>query len=269
MKFFLLFFSALILTFTSCASDDAKSSPDENYILPKTIILKEIGSPVDQTLTTNTFSGNKIVSSITGNFKILYSYEGNLITKEETFILDPNAEVKERKTREILHTYENGKLKTSILMRLFTAANPNGQYASKIVYTHTSDNLISYVEYSVTTGTPEEKIVDRGILTFKDGNLVKYEQYFMDSPTLTGTFQYEYDTSNNPFKNVLGYRSLKVKTSAAGNNNVIRGSSTIENIVDQTIFRNTFTYNDKGYPILSIETKGYGTEIDSETRYTY
>jgi hypothetical protein len=268
VKKLLFLFSALTIVLTSCANDDDNSSSEENYILPKIFSDGDIDFPNQQKRKiTNTFSGNKLVSSVEENFKTLYTYEGNAIVKEELFLVF--SDNSERKFSEVLRVYENGKLKSSIERMGFNAKKPNGQDAYRAEYTHVSDKLIALVTYSINLKTEVETKMDTVVMTFNGTNLIKYQSFVLNSATPIVTELYEYDTKNRPHKNVLGFNFLNVSYLGFGNsNNVIKKTVTNEHIKTPTTFLINFTYNDKGYPtrILSL---GFGNKVEENHEYTY
>lgn len=169
MKKLLLLFCAFTLLLTSCSSGENSSSEDKS-ILPKTISYLypsvNLGTNTKNTLT---YDGNKIVSSISPISKVNFTYTGNVITKQQLFDVDSKG--LETKDMEAEYTYENGKLKTRITRESFTTKYPNGQYIGKTVYTHVSNNLISYIDYKVDPDTKNETKISEGTFAYKDGNL--------------------------------------------------------------------------------------------------
>ncbi|MCD0470690.1 hypothetical protein [Flavobacterium sp. JAS] len=265
MKNLLLLFSALSLVLTSCSNDDNNSSSEDTSILPKTISYIYPSAMLGTNNTSViTYSGNKIVSTVDENSKTIFTYDGNLITKQVKFDLDSKGV--ETKDAEVSYTYENGKLKTRILKESFSTEYPNGEYIYKTVYTYTSANLISYVNYSVNVNTQAESKRDEGSLTFKDGNLVKEQQI---SGSLISTRTYEYDAKNNPLKNVLGFDLLLNEISEFGKNNSTKTTSISSGNSTPTNYLTTYTYNDKDYPLRHTSFAGDGKSIEYEIEYTY
>ncbi|WP_337968809.1 hypothetical protein [uncultured Flavobacterium sp.] len=264
MKNLLLLFSALTLLLTSCSNDDNNSSEDKS-ILPKIISYTypsaDLGTNSKNTIA---YNGNKIVSVIDEDSKTLFTYDGDLIIKQEQFRIDQQAN--QSKSREVLYTYENGKLKTRTYRTNISAEYPEGNYTQKTVYTHTSNNLISYIDYLVD-GDPKVEIkLGEGTLTYEVGNLVKELQKVNSVIT---TRVYEYDKKNNPLKNILGYNLLLNEISELGKNNVIKTTVSRSDYPNSFVFLTTFTYNDKGYPIKHTSFDGGGKSIEYEIEYTY
>jgi hypothetical protein len=267
MKNLLLLFSAVTLVFTSCSSNDNNSSTEDTSILPKTISYIYSSDMLGTNSTsTITYSGNKIVSTVKKNSKIIFTYDGNLITKQVQFYVDSKGI--ETKVADVFYTYENGKLKTRTMKEEFSTQFPDGQFIDKTVYTHTSANLVSYVSYYVNVDTQAETKSSEGSLTFKDGNLVK-EQQISVSSTSTSTRTYEYDTKNNPLKNVTGFDLLLNEISEFGKNNSTKTTSVRYGNTTPTDYLTTYTYNDKNYPLRHTSFAGDGKSIEYEIEYTY
>lgn len=92
MKKHLLFLGVLALIVSSCSNEESFSS-DENPILPKTISYTYPDFPQDNVQVTLLYSGNKIVSSSNGDSKTVFTYDGNVITKQEQFLTDSDGKV--------------------------------------------------------------------------------------------------------------------------------------------------------------------------------
>ncbi|MCR4033370.1 MULTISPECIES: hypothetical protein [Flavobacterium] len=263
MKKLLLLFTVFSLIIISCSSDDSSSSEDKS-VLPKTIsyIYPSIylGTNTKSTLS---YNGNKIVNSTDEDSKTVFTYTGDLITKQEVFEVDRQG--KETKTDEAVYTYENGKLKTRIFKESITAQYPDGEYIEKVVYTHASNESISYVNYSVDKNTKAELKTSEGVLTYKDGNLIKEQR---TTSSGTATRDYEYDGKNNPLKNILGFSELLNEISDIGRGNVVKttlkpsGSSTV------VTYLTSYIYNDKNFP---TKHTSYASDasIEYEIEYTY
>lgn len=265
MKKLILLFCGLSLLLTSCSSDEnSVSSSEDTSILPKTIsyIYPSVLLGTNSTSTLN-YNGNKIVSSIKNGSKTIFTYDGNVITKQEKFDVDQQG--KETKDTEVTYTYENGKLKTKVIKEVFSATYPNGQYIEKTIYTHTSDVLISYINYSVNADTNSESKSSQGNLTYKDGNLIKSQE---TEGSLTSTRTYEYDTKKNPLKNILGFNLLLSEISDFGNNNVTKTTITSSDFPTPTDYLTAYIYNDSGFPTKYTSFAGGGS-VEYEIEYAY
>ncbi|WP_166920063.1 hypothetical protein [Flavobacterium poyangense] len=269
MRKILFLFGVFALLLSSCASDD--NLPDgNNLIFPKTVSYTYPEFPGDNSKDKMTYNGNKIVTSIDEKSKIVYTYDGNRIIKQEKFKID--AQGNQSKSIEVLYTYENGKLKTRIMKEIFSSDYPQGQYMYKTVYAHETDAQISYVFSSVDVDTNVEKKRSTGILTYKDGNLIKRTQVggaFGGGSNSSESRSYEYDTKINPLKNILGFNLLLDEIGDFGKNNVIKTILERDGFPNPAIFLTNHIYNDKGYPIKSTSLTGNGKTIEYEIEYEY
>lgn len=268
MKKLLLLFIALNLVFTSCSNDDnspnGDTSTEDTSILPKTISYiypsVDLGTNSKSTLT---YDGNKLLSSIKDGSKTIFTYTGNVITKQEKFDVDSKGI--ETKDIEVVYTYENGKLKTRVTRESFTAKYPNGEYIGKTVYTHTSNDLISYINYSINPDTQLETKSSEGTLNYKDGNLVKDQSIYDLS---VSTRVYEYDTKKNPLKNILGL-DLLLKETECSTNNIVKITRTDSGLPDSHVYLTSYIYDDNDYATKQTSLAGDGKSIEYEIEYTY
>lgn len=183
-----------------------------------------------------TYDGNKLISLITdGRWKSVFTYTGDLITKIENF--DSN---KLYSTTD--YTYTNGKLASRFIKNI-EIQHP---YSYMTNYVHNTDGTISY---SSTNGN--------GKLTFKDGNLIN-----------DGHTTYEYDTKNNPFKNILGINVLSLDDDSEVNINVSKNNC-IKSTENGYSSANTITYNANGYPTVDKEYYDGSTTGYASFKYYY
>lgn len=264
MKKLLVLFSVLTFVLTSCSSDDNPTA-EADLVLPQTISYiypsVQLGT---NSKSMETYNGNKILSSIEEGSKTVFTYDGDFIVKQELF--NKNEEGKESKKKEVVYVYENGKLKTRIFKSGISTEYPEGSYISKTVYTHTSNELISFINYLVDRATKAETKISEGSLTYKDGNLIKEEQKVN---SVTTTRVYEYDTKNNPLKNILGFNLLLNEVTEFGRNNCKKTTKTASDYPKPAIFLTNYTYNEKDYPIRHTSFDGGGKSIEYEIEYTY
>ncbi|WP_289665362.1 hypothetical protein [Flavobacterium panacagri] len=264
MKKLVILFTALFFGMSSCSSEDGASSGDTS-ILPKTISYVYpniyLGTNTTSTLT---YSGNKIISSIDEDSKTLFTYTGDLITKQEVFDIDEKG--KETKTAEAVYTYENGKLKTRVFKEDITAQYPDGEYIIKTVYNHISNESISFINYLVDKNTKAEIKDSEGSLTYKNGNLIKEQ---ITSSTSTVSRDYEYDVKNNPLRNVTGFNLLLNEISEIGRNNSVKTTFKTSENSNTGVYLTSYIYNDKDYPTKQTSYDGSGVSIEYEIEYTY
>ncbi len=263
MKKISLLFSALTLVLTSCSNDNNTSTVDTS-ILPKTISYTypsiDLGTNSKSTLS---YDGNKMLSSIKDGSKTIFTYTGNVVTKQEQFDVDSKG--METKDIEVVYTYENGKLKTRVARESFTAKYPNGEYIGKTVYTHTSNDVISYINYSINPDTQLETKSNEGTLYYKNGNLVK-DQFIYDLSVSARV--YEYDTKKNPLKNILGL-DLLLKETECSTNNIVKITRTDSGLPDSHVYLTSYIYDDNDYPTKHTSFAGDGKSIEYEIEYTY
>ncbi|SFD11411.1 hypothetical protein [Flavobacterium phragmitis] len=264
MKKLLILFTALSFIAISCSSEDGSSSGDTS-VLPQTISFIYPGAYLGRNGTsTLSFNGNKIVSTINEYSKTVFTYTGDVITKQEVFDVDEQG--KETKTDEVVYTYENGKLKTRIFKENITDQYPDGYYIEKVVYNHISNESISFINYNVDRDTKAEIKSSEGSLTYKNGNLIK-EQRTSNSVTITR--EYEYDTKNNPLKNVAGFKLLLNEISEVGQNNVVKTTAKSSEHSNTAVYLTTYDYNDKDYPTKHTSYDSWGVSIEYEMYFTY
>ena len=236
----------LTLTFLSCSKDGDSTPDSSSLILPKKINYIEntsrdkIGKD-----TYFTYKGNKIVSDLTdGRYKNVYTYTGDFITKVEGFDY-----AKLTSTED--YTYINGKL-TSV-----TYKETSASYSTTTNFIYNSDGTVLYS----SNGN------GKGKLTFKNGNLIE------DASENNGTESYEYDTKNNPFKNILGIAALLYNCKECGphnaaSNNYIKRTDTYSGSTS-VLSTSVITYNLDGYPIADIENNSGLTGNYSSYKYYY
>lgn len=255
MKKLLYLFVASLLAFTSCSKDDNNSSDPASSILVKKRIY--VGNDGVSTSEDIIYNGNKIVS-ITGQdgsvFK--YTYTGELITKTEESdtkgVVDYTTE----------YSYASGKLVASI------EKNKDTKFYYKTKYTYNADGTVSYEQFRVTVATgAEEEYGATGKYTFKGGNLTKLEVFYYGSEML---HVYEYDTKNNPFKNVIGISLLLDDETAV--NNVVKETFTSGSgaNIHTNITTYTYKYNANNYPTEKVASYLSGDSVSIETtQYVY
>ena len=263
MKKLLLLFIAFNLA-TSCSSDENSPSEQKDSTLPKTISYlypsPMLGTNTKETIT---YDGVKIVSILGKESKKTFTYNGDLIIKQEQFDIGSG---KENKSSEVSYEYENGKLKTRILKEGISVDYPNGQYINKAVYTHTSNEVISYISYNIDKTTNIERKNGEGTLTYKNGNLVKHERK-IDSYTVTSIF--EYDSKKNPLKNIIGVNLLLNEFDQYGNNNIVKTTQKSSEFPNPSVYLTTYVYNNSDYPTKHTSFDGGGKDIEYEVEYTY
>lgn len=226
MKKLLYLFSASLLVLASCSKDDDKPNPATS-----TLVKKVIYTDIDKSTFTSqtTYNGYKIVSIVgSDGSKTVYTYTGEVISKieeiDEKGVLESTTE----------YTYTSGKLATSLEKEV------GEDYNYKTVYTHNADGTVSFADVmiNVKTGTSDDGGTV-GKYTYSGGNLVK-KVYSYYGTEYSNTF--EYDTKNNPFKNITGFSLLLDNEDEASVNNLVKRTSA------SSIYTHTYTYDANGFP---------------------
>lgn len=254
MKKLLCLLSVILVTFTSCSKDDNESADAASSVLLKTRIdIDEDGALYPAKYI---YDGNKVSSITEADGSVMkYTYTGNVITKIEEF------DTKGQLDFTTDYIYENGKMTVSI------ERNVGNDYYYKTEYTHNADGTVSYEGFKGIDSTGiEQEYGATGKYTFKDGNVLKLEVSYYGAES---THIYEYDTKNNPFKNVVGFNLL---LDDAAVNNVIKETSTSGS--GSTLKTNTitysYTYDANNYPTEKVVSYLSGTSIFEEiTRFVY
>lgn len=265
MKKTLCLLGALILTITSCSSNDNDSGTTETAILPKTVKFSKPDYPLENTTSTITYDGNKIVSAIDQETKTIFTYEGNVIVKMIEYDVT-NGDKEEEES----YSYTNGKLTSTLYARNFTSKYPFGQYKGRYTYTYNLDGTVKKETYNVNAETGVESKIDYlEVYTFQNGNLVKLVA--TDQPSglsSVRTSLYEYDAKNNPFRNVLGY-NLLIDADNCSVNNLTKHSYSYSGDAASSSYKTVYEYNDKGYPTKATLYKQDGVTVNEITEYTY
>lgn len=252
MKKLLCLFGASLLVLTSCSNDNDDNNP-ANAILIKEINYIDIDGSSE--VSKYTYTANKIVSIDEYGGKSNYTYTGDVITKIEG--LDENNVI----DNLIEYTYANGKVAS------FVESEPGFAAKYKRLYTYNADGTVSYTTSSINTVTNVEIQGSTGVLTFKDGNLIKEVR---TSGTNVNTTTYEYDAEKNPNKNILGFSLLLDNEESVSVNNVVKRTEVSSNTGGSStyVYTITYTYDANGFP---TEGKNFGSDgtADGTAKYTY
>lgn len=272
MKKLLYLFSASLLLFTSCSSNDNDSSDTETVILPKTIKYTSPISPAGNYTFTLVYNGNKIMSMDNKNTRIEYTYDGNVIIKESGYNYDyvSGNVMGVMKVYETTYTYANNKLSTAIISGCYL-----GGCKSKIVYTYNSDGTVTRDLYTIdiTTGAETLQSERQQIITLVNGNVVKSVSSYGSSVTTTD--EYIYDSKNSPFKNILGFNLLLsagystsfLSWNPNSMNNVTKYTST--SLGTPYTCKIDYIYNADSYPTKKTTYQSDGTTSGGIIEYTY
>lgn len=276
MKNTITLLSILLLMFTSCTKDNENSQNQESIILPKKIIKTE-GTNTYELIVS--YNGNKILeeNNTTGNYKYVYTYTGDLITKQTFYKGNTITTIKE-------YTYDNGKVKNVLITKNSTDKTTGvvTVYKSRTAYSNNTDGIITEQTYIIDSVTGfEKKLPENRILTFANGNLVKEVRNSpsFSSITYTYTYLYEYDDNENPYKNILGLNKISYSSDVSSLNNVIKTttlSQSSEEGSTAVLYPNIYTTYETNYNTNSylIESKysysdGNGGLETYTTQYFY
>lgn len=237
---------------SSCSSDNKS---DE---IPALGTFLKTADYVGNSIVSYTYSGNMLVNKDYNNGIIeKITYSGKEIIKIEHIIGGSNVDFVTE------YTYQDGKL----VYLINTYSNGN---ISKIEYAYNTDNTVFYEKYIINNSVEFKE--REGTYTFEKGNLVKnvYTTYFPnDFPTSGSLFTdiYEYDSKNNPFKDVLGYSLLLVDENnfpISVNNVTKRTHIDADKIYYENpyFYTYSYSYDSNGFP------KGY-TGVFSENGYVF
>jgi hypothetical protein len=267
MKKILCAFVVLNLLLISCTNNDNTTSAQENLILPKTITITYPNFPQDNSKSTIIYDGNKIISITNATSKTKFTYDGNVIVKQEFYKL--GSQGIEIISKRIVYEYENGKLKSKIATSNFDSSHPDGDYIRKEVFTYRTDGVTSYSQLDVSVQTKVETKRGDVNLTYKLGNLIKLEEINADPNIANTIFVFEYDSKNNPLKNILGFDLLNDDIDNYGINNILKTTIKGRLGISEAVFNSTCIYNTNGYPTKFTSFTGDGKTPEYEIEYTY
>ena len=255
MKKLLYLFTASLLAFTSCSKDDNDSSDPASSILVKKITM--VASDGDSSTENYLYNGNKIVSMTEADGSVTkYTYTGDLITKIEELDVTGTLNLTTN------YNYVSGRLDNSI--RKHSAES----YYYKTIYIYNADGTVSYDNFRGVASTGvEQEYGATGKFTFKEGNVVKLEVSYYGNDR---SYVYEYDTKNNPFKNVTGLSLLLDDDTAV--NNIVKKTAISGSGANITTIITTYSYkyNANNYPTEKVETFSNGNSTFTETtQYSY
>lgn len=276
MKKITILVVVFVLILMSCSKDNQQDSSTSNAsVLPKKSITTESDGVSNITTTTNfIYDGNKIVQ-VNGLEKTIYTYTGDLITKEEHYTGTVLTDFK-------VYEYENNKLKSEIITENNTGVTGIvSTIKTKRIYIQNANQIITQETYSIDIETGlETKKDDVNVKTFLNGNLIKevrsssYDNANGGKNIYTTTSTYEYDSKNNLSKNILGSDKL-IDFADCSLNNVVKETRFSEtNGIPNPILDYTrsyeFKYNLDGYPTeVKYNYKENNVQKTSTTQYFY
>lgn len=252
MKKIILFVSAFALLLTSCSSDDSDPEPaaPTGTLLTKIIETYDDGSIETSNIT---YNGNKIVSMITVEYneKTIFTYTGDLITKEEFFVDDIIDET-------FVYEYDTNQ-------RLIKSTKTYISSMEVDNFTYNSNNTVSFVT------TSAGNTIASGTIYF-DGN----QPYKKELSEISGTSVYNtteediYDDKVNPFSSVVGFSKIQIACPS-----YIRGYNGIPNNSIEfkrngvTDWTSVYTYNSNNMPATEVYTEINHPDYNSTLQYIY
>lgn len=184
------------------------------------------------------YNGNKLVELYTDEYgtAVVFTYTGDKITKMEH--VDDESQI-------VLYNYSDNRLvKAQTFLK--------GKLVHTAEYSYNTDGTVDVKDLNPQKDgsiyvTSEKEYYDA------NGNRVKREDSRNNPPT---TYSYEYDSKNNPYKNITGFNFI----TRIGKNNLISetinsGSGFISNTTHD------YQYNELDYPISHTTTRNNKTTI--------
>lgn len=249
------FLSVVLVLFYSCANDKNGGVK---------LLAKLIETTEDSTKITTlfTYKGNEIVSTDNSKEHSDYTYTNGLITKVVTTKKSDQSKI------TIVYTYDKDKLISL-------------QSSDKFIinYSHNADESVTYENFSIDDKEQQKKKY-HGILSFKNGNLVKDVRILDDTKAgiiSKNEVSYEYDSKKNPYHSILGLNKLLNQYEFVSVNNSLISvvESSITNTTDDQIissakfYKSAFQYDDKGYPTEQITENASGNLGYLKSEYFY
>lgn len=233
MRKLFISFLGIIMLF-GCSSNNPIDTPTvpTTFVFPKSVDIKR--NVIVETYNIAYF-GNKIDKIVSGSYKQVFTYTGNLITKIDGFD-GSNKQYSEE------FIYQSNKLKESIYIE-YTNNVISSKYKS--TYDYITTNAVDVKNYEVNIATGIETYYNTEKRTFFNGNITKLEGGWENSVR-----SYEYDTNASPFKNVLGFDMLVVS-------NLILVDYNYINVCANNVIKEVSTGINNNYTLLT--TNFYST----------
>ncbi len=260
MKKLFALLSAFTFVLTSCSSDDSNDAAS-GQLLTKLVETYENG---DVETVTFQYSGNKILkrtSDYAFRDETIFTYTGDLITKEEYFFDDDAG----------YSFYEVINYEYDATNRLIKSSRTATSLAEEDVFTYNSNGTISFTTTS-TISSPST-IVATGVIYLNGDQPYKKEITFDPGTAMENNAVEEgtFDDKINPFMNITGYSKMAIACPTY--NYSLEG--TVNNYLtykrDNVLWdSSTYTYNSNNMPLTETYTdvEGNGDE-NSTLQYFY
>lgn len=236
-------FSALVLS--SCSSDDSSSSSSSGPLV-KTMIIDNANPADDDYNLLFTYSGDKLINVKDSGVLIeQFIYTGDKLTRlnhpeDNTYIV-------------IEYTGDQ--------VTKFTEYDPDFDSATKTLVTYSGNTFTRTIyDGDLTTQTT---LIFTEVCTVQNGNVTQYTRTSFGS---SNTETVNYDTKNNPFKNISNYAVFQVlDLDIEGNMNNETSSSSNSSGIIYTV---SLIYNADDYPVTEV-TRNVANVIQESVSYTY
>ena len=253
MKKIILFVSAFALLLTACSSDDSEPAP----ATPSgTLLTKIIETYTDGTVEIVDFqyNGDKI-ATIVSDFgdKSVFTYTGDLITKEEYFVDDIIEET-------IIYDYDANQ-------RLIKSTLTTGSTIEIDDFTYNSNNTVTFIT------TSAGNTIAIGTIYFNGDQ--PYKKELTENPGTTSEYssveETTFDSKVNPFVNVKGLDKIEIATPSysLGYGGIFNNSLELKrdgNIIESY----AYTYNANNMPATEVyDASQVSPNYDSTSQYIY
>jgi len=251
MKKLLYLLSAVALMLTSCSSDD------DTQDTSGTLLTKIVETYSDGTVEniTFTYNGNKIVkisSDYSERDETIYTYTGDLITKEEYFFDDGAGD----SFNEVVeYEYDaNQKL-------IKSTTTPESGAVEIDNFTYNSNGTVSFV---TTSGGAT---IATGTIYFNGNQPYKKE---ITENTISRVEVDTFDDKVNPFVNITGYSKIIIgnPSNTLGYPGIVNNN--LSTSKDGSIeYSSTYTYNSNNMPATEIYVDYNNSDYNSTSQYFY
>ncbi|MCF6132972.1 hypothetical protein [Flavobacterium wongokense] len=245
----LLFLTLLFLS--SCSSDTTTSAPQDD------VLVNEVWSDSDTDPIHFIYDGKKIVSASHPYEDRYYTYTGDLITKIQTFG-NGNGLPYGLRTEDIFTYDTNGRLIEHIFKFTPDAINIIDVITTTFVYN--SANTVSTTKMHEYTDVGITRLEETRIIHLSGTRIASEDISLYDAGGNLGysyTINYNYDTKNNPFKNVIGYNQIFLAEECVFSFDQLRHLHNIistQEINGSNAITVTYTYNDLDFPLTAAES---------------
>ena len=255
MKKIVLLCVILVATFASCSSDDAApviEIPTENGTLIKKISYDYSDNSFNETITYN-YDGVKLIEGIyDDSTKEKYFYTGDAITK-----IEYRSATNELEYQDLFSYNNDGKLIEYRFQDFFDDSEEKSLYVYNGDNTITETQINGPINNTITTGFQSK-------LYLAGDEVVKKEQLF----AFGATYNYNYDSKNSPFRNVLGYGAIVLVS--FGDHELFGKNQNITSIFDETnnsaYMTNTSVYNAGNFPTAVTSVAIFDVEFPSDSQ---